>query len=252
MGPRIEFNGAGQIALTGADISAKINNVPIGLNESHQVRQGDQLTFGRLQSGARCYLAVGGDWQVARWLGSASAASSELDLLTPGALIQKGDRILVKPSDLREKKALEWNNVLSDQNAPIRVMPGPEMDKFYKSIVADFFASDHYISNQSNRMGYRLDSDVKLKTDFEMISSGTVPGIIQGTNSGQPIILMADAQTAGGYPRFGCVASVDLDRMGQMKPGDLVRFELIAIDAAQALYREQLEMEATLMHSRAD
>ncbi len=249
MGPEMTFDGPAQIALTGGDISAKVNGVSVSLNESMQIKTNDRLSFGRLQSGARCYLAIGGAWQVERWLGSASAASIEVDLLTPGAIVRKGDRLRIEGSHIIDARALDWSKQANLENAPIRVVPGPEMNKFYKSIVADFFASDHHISNRSNRMGYRLESDIKLKTDFEMISSGTVPGVIQGTNSGQPIILMADAQTAGGYPRFGCVASIDLDRLGQMKPGDMVRFDMISVAESQKLWRERQALEALMFKS---
>jgi allophanate hydrolase subunit 2 len=115
----------------------------------------------------------------------------------------------------------------------VRVLPGPEFEAFSPYAIGYFFSRGYRLTADSNRMGYRLDATIiDFRPAREVISSGIIPGTIQVTNSGQPIILMADAQTTGGYFRLANVISADMDRLAQLKPGDEVWFSLVHLEEA--------------------
>jgi antagonist of KipI len=119
----------------------------------------------------------------------------------------------------------------------IRVLAGPEYSTFNTAAIKEFLGRRFTISPQSNRMGYRLNSPLdNYRTPVEVISSGVVPGTIQVTHSGQLIILLADAQTTGGYPRIANVISVDQDKLAQMRPGDSFSFRLISLKEAYEVF----------------
>lgn len=225
LGPKIVICGHGLMALTGADLSAKLNDERINVGINFPVTDGDILSFGRCVSGCRAYLAVAGEWQVLKWLGSCSEVPYTKGVAGLPTAIEIGRIISVinrrhvpfTPTEIPGQLALQHQ---------INVVPGPELSHFSERTVTDFMERNHIISSQSNRMGYRLDSTLK---DFEklseLISSGVVPGTIQITGSGQPIILMADAQTTGGYHRIANVIECDIPILAQMKPGDPIKFQ---------------------------
>ena len=228
LGPKIEFGGEVQIALTVADLSPKINGLEVSMYETITLKMGDILTFGRLKSGCRTYLAIRGNLQIQKWLNSASASPQNTLKLTPDSLIQKGSELQTLSQKLIAKRIypIEKRPIFSNFET-IKVLAGPEFEQFSKIEIAHFFGYNHIITSDSNRMGYRLDNQMINEGKRDIISSGIVPGTIQVTNSGQPIILMKDAQTSGGYFRFLNVINEDLNKLGQMKPGDLIRFEMV-------------------------
>ncbi|MFK7937207.1 MAG: 5-oxoprolinase subunit PxpB [Saprospiraceae bacterium] len=229
LGPKIQFHTATQIAITGANLSAKINGKAIEYYRTINIQQDDILSFGFPKMGCRTYVAIRGEWEIKRWLGSASAASTNTVALTPDSYLKKGNQLIIKSLPFVQIKKTTPPNTI-DYNSPftIRVLPSIEFEQFPRRSIAHFFSQIHTISPDSNRMGYRLQTTlIDFSPPQELISSGVVPGTIQITNSGQPIILMRDAQTTGGYYRFLNVISEDLDRLAQAKPGDKIRFELI-------------------------
>ncbi|MCR9287545.1 MAG: biotin-dependent carboxyltransferase family protein [Bacteroidetes bacterium] len=232
LGPKIEFKNDSQIALTGADLSPKINGILANLNETLFIKKGDIMSFGKVKSGCRSYLAIRGIWQVKTWLGSASYVPQNGSVLTPDSLIKKDHSISILSDSIIEKKILP-KKLIVDYPAIqyIQVFPGPEFDSFSKIEIAQFFGQNHEITPDSNRMGYRLNTQlIKNQINKEIISSGIIPGTIQITSAGKAIILMKDAQTTGGYCRFLNVISSNLDKLGQMKPRDKIRFSLVGFD----------------------
>lgn len=231
LGPDIRIEGEGQIAITGANLSPKVNGEPVSMYETLDVDDGDMVSFGRPVTGCRSYLAVRGDWQIEPWLGSYSASATKASELTPQSVIQK-EQVL-------EVSYEEWFPPLTiaqedqpDLNALniISVLPGPEFSLISNLTIGDFFSQDFKVSNDSNRMGYKLEGKLAhFESAREVISSGIIPGTIQVTNAGQPIVLMADAQSSGGYTRLANVITEDLDKLAQMKPGDVVRFRLVSL-----------------------
>ncbi len=227
-GPEIEILGDCQIALTGADISASINNVKLPVYETITVKSGSVLSFGRLQSGCRAYLAIGGLWQVKHWLGSSSFSTHRTLNSDLVSIIHKNSAFIVNThSFISKRKHPEALIPKFSNSIAVTVLPGPEFDTFSAAAINYFFNRKHRITKDANRMGYRMDTTIPdLKPEREVISSGVLPGTIQVTNSGQAVVLMADAQTTGGYLRLGNVITPDIDRLAQLKPGDEVRFLL--------------------------
>ena len=229
IGPKIEFSGKGQIAITGANLSPKINGKAVEMYITLNIADGDLLEFGKPIEGCRAYLAVGGALQVQQWLGSASASASDPKTFTPQSLIQSGTSFYVNNNKKFDAKSIpEEQRPKMELPFKVRVIKGPEFDAFPKNAIDHFFKYWFPVSKDANRMGYRLDKTLPdFKPSTEVISSGIVPGTIQITNSGQPIVLMADAQTSGGYMRIANILTEDLNKVAQLKPGDLIGFELV-------------------------
>ncbi|MTI20362.1 biotin-dependent carboxyltransferase, partial [Fulvivirga sp. RKSG066] len=197
LGPEIEVEGNLTVALTGADLAPTINGEKWPMHRTLDLKNGDILKFSHAQSGCRAYLAVAGDWMVTKWLGSASAATHQAEILTSESVIAKGSTIEFRTKEIKYKETNE-RPVLANV-IRVRVLPGPEFDLFSKLNIAHFFGQGHKLHHDSNRMGCRLNTRLDFSPSEELISSGVIPGTIQVTNQGQPIILLADAQTTGGY-----------------------------------------------------
>lgn len=224
LGPTIEINQDAQIAITGANLSPTINGTTILMYETISVEKGAVLKFGKIQIGCRAYLAVGGQWMVQKWLASASASTTSTAILTPDSLIKKGSALIIQTSSFIEKRSTPTPSDYAS-SIVVTVLPGPEFNTFSSHTIAHFFSQTYTIANDSNRMGYRLlGKEITNDVKQEVISSGIVLGTIQISNSGQPILLMRDAQTTGGYPRIAVVMPDELDRLAQLKPGEEVRF----------------------------
>lgn len=227
LGPRIRMEGRGSIAICGADLSAQINGDWLPINQLVKVKSGDILKFGRPKRGCRAYLAVGGEWLLPEWLGSTSAAFYLPDA-TPESIPTKGSKISIRTNEtnqLSEIILFDEEKVVTEYT--IRVLPGPEFEAFSRTAIAQFFSQVYQVSNDSNRMGYRLVSDWKIEGKRkELISSPVVPGTIQITTAGNPIILMRDAQTTGGYHRILNVIEEDLNKIAQMKAKEKLRFSI--------------------------
>ncbi len=227
-GPVIELLGQGYIAVTGGVFDLKLNQQSIPQNQAIELKGKNKLAIGSAQLGCRGYIAVAGEWLLSPWLESCSTAPQNTAQLTPDSLIQKGSEISIK-SMVRD--LLEFDiPATSAPSGVIRILAGPEYHLIDTDSIKELFKTTFTISSQSNRMGYRLNAPLsRYQEPVDIISSAVVPGTIQLTNSGQLIILMADAQTTGGYPRIANVVSADLDVLGQMKPGDQIRFQLVSL-----------------------
>lgn len=227
IGAEIEFRGKGQIAITGADLDARLNGKVIPMYQTMEVFDGDKLAFPRCKSGCRCYLAVRGDWKVPQWLGSCSEVPYAGDLAGLPPPVRKGTQIeiLYRSNILPRETKVSFEPENKDF---VRIITGPEYHLFNAHSRKDLTSRNFTISNQSNRMGYRLEGSLHgFEPLSEMISSGMIPGTIQVTRSGLLVILMADAQTTGGYHRIAAVLKDDLHILAQKKPGEEVGFRLI-------------------------
>lgn len=240
IGPSIEVEGDCQICLTGADLSPKLNGEAIEMYKGINIKSGSVLSFGRPLRACRAYLALRADWKAAEWLASKSSfVSSGGKSFTFNVLKSNTVLDFATLSPLSSKVfPIER---LKPQSSPcrVRVLEGPEFERFSRRNIADFFSQNFILSNNSNRMGYRLESNLpEYQPDQELISSGIVPGTIQISNSGQPIILMAEAQTSGGYNRIANVIYADMPVLAQAKPGDQIRFELVQLEDARKAEKE--------------
>jgi antagonist of KipI len=235
IGPEIEFTST-----RGADMSPCINGKAISLYKTIEVRPGDQLSFEALRSGCRSYIAFAGGIQVPKVMGSSSTYLRAKVGGFEGRPVKVGDVLNLGPIpakiQIKEiKKALIPNYNLTQT---IRIIPGPEVNHFGIDGITNFLTSEFAVTDQSDRMGFRL-SGPKIEHQTEradIISAGISFGTIQVPGNGQPIILMADRQTTGGYSRIANVISVDFTLLAQLKPGDIINFSEVKLDIAQKLY----------------
>lgn len=227
------------------------------------------LNFVNNPTGSRTYLAVSGGWDVPEVLGSRStyltAGFGGLDgrVLQTGDVLKSSDRLMpLSKSILRKLKseAISYPNwsvarqlFLGDKRS-IRVVPAQEITWFDGRSIVDFLSKPYTLGLQSNRMGYHLEGPTmdRLKKD-ELLSTAVAPGTIQVTGNGSMILLMADCQTTGGYPRVAQVAAVDLPLCGQLKPGNEIYFKEISRQEAEMLYldrEQQLHKLKTALQSK--
>lgn len=233
------------MALTGADFSATLDGMPLPPWRAFTVKKDAVLRFVKPILGARAYLAVSGGWQAQKWLGS---YSTQLRLGAgghAGRALQKDDRIsfLSNADSFAESKILPWHISQAELDSfyqpldQIRCVQGPEYELLDDTAKDNFEKQDFIISQQSDRMGYRLDSPPVMTTPAsEMISSATDAGTIQILPGGRCIILMADHQTTGGYPRIASVIKSDLPSLAQAGPGQKIRFKMIGLKEAEDHY----------------
>ncbi len=218
MGPKIQFKNNCQIAITGANISPIINNEPIKMYETLSISKGTILQFGNLVNGTRAYLAIRGKWKVKDWMDEESPrVVSSINSLNSIKITPFGNFVPVRESD---KIDFEHSNVV------IKVIKGPEFDWLDNKVKSVLLKTTFYLLPASNRMGYRLSPNLPT-IGKSIISSGVVPGTLQITEDGYPILLMQDAPATGGYTRVLNVISNDMPKLGQLKAGDSLRFEFV-------------------------
>ncbi|MBD8071365.1 biotin-dependent carboxyltransferase family protein [Bacillus sp. PS06] len=270
IGPVIQFEKDTLIALCGGDLSATMNGAPIGMWRPIYIRAGSVLKFGRRNKGCRMYLAVAGGLHVSEVMRSKSTyiraeiggfkgrAMLSGDRIEIGGVNEASNRMIESlKSHMKNSEYVEasWSispKLLPDyqDNPLIRVVKGRQFHLFEHESREAFFQASYQISTQSDRMGYRLNGpSLKLTNQVEMLSEGVTYGTIQVPANGQPIILMADHQTTGGYPKIGQIASVDLPVIAQTAPGSHVKFTEIDHRAAERLYIEREQMIAEMKQS---
>jgi len=226
IGPTMEVTGDLQIAITGADLSPTVNGEPAPMWETISLAGQSRISFGKRRLGGRSYLAVGGKVECETWLGSVSAATVLPERFTPDSIVSNGDLFVgdSRPTIFRRSYPAERRPDIAT-SIEVKIQPGPEFEHFSTNDRNAILGSDYQIDSQSNRMGIRLIRiGPQITPPSEIISSGVIPGTIQIPNSGAPILLMRDAQTTGGYPRFGVVGPADLNAVSQMCPGDSIQF----------------------------
>ena len=225
-GPELEILGDTLLAVAGGEAPVETGGGALMRGEPFAAAAGDRVRFGRVTRGARVYLAVRGGVG-----GDAGRRLSTGDTLTvrtgPGGSTVRTDpggpvRRLPEPD-------------VGGKTVVLRVLPGPEAAQFPPVEVERFFASPWRVTPESDRRGLRLSGDpVAHGSTAEIESSGTVPGTIQVPGDGRPIVLGPDGPVTGGYPRIATVVSADLARVGQVRPGDVLRFQRISLGQAHA------------------
>lgn len=249
LGPELSFGLATRVAVTGAEFELALDEKLVPMNEPVVVAAGSKLCFGERRVGARAYLAVEGGFDVPEVLGSRSTHLPSQTGGMGGRALMTGDVLHSLSFNGKKLQTPRLRNSLlrlPSGGARIRVMFGPQERLFTPSGTKTFFTSRYVISNQSNRMGYRLAGPpISLAPSVSVLSDATPTGTIQVPGSGQPIILMADGQTTGGYPKLATAITADLPLLGQLSPGDWVEFEVC--DRAGAL-RALIAQEQTQLN----
>ena len=252
-GCAIHFHAATRIALTGDAFGASLDGRPLTCGWSVPVEAGQVLRLtgqaSGMRPGLRTWLALAGGIDVPVLLGSRSTDLKAGFGGHQGRALRKGDRLALGPSRLTEAQRkrrpfgvrLPDDVPASDGATVLRVMAGPESAQFSAATRRQFHGAAWRITPQSNRMGSRLAGpEIKrLRGAGDMLSAGVIPGTVQVPPSGQPIILMGDAQTTGGYPRIAVVIRADLWKLAQAPLGGLLRLEEVDGDTALAAREEQ-------------
>jgi antagonist of KipI len=245
-GLEIEFSHDAIFAITGAELVATLEGVPVSPGVSYTAHAGSHLAFGMVSNGLRAYVAIAGGVDVPELLGSRSThLASEIGgingrSLVEGDVLTIGD-ILGAPVTGRVSETDESAAPSAELN--IRVVLGPQDDEFSQSGIDTFLSSTFTVTDQSNRQGLRLDGpQIESKSGrYDIVSDAVVNGSIQIPGDGKPIILLADRQTTGGYAKIATVASVDLPKLGQASPGTAIIFTAISVADAQQLLVDRFE-----------
>ncbi len=261
-GPRLRFEDDALIALCGADLSPVIDGIAVPEGKAVRVRAGAVLDFGAGMAGCRAYLAVHGGFDVPVVMGSRSTydtariggldgrALRQADVLPIGAAAATSPYPGLAQQLAQSKHSFSFPKWAVNQHIEklgrspqiLRILAGRHWDAFPGAARDALTSGEFLIGVDSNRMGCRLDGPVAIVGGPpEILSEAVTFGTIQIPRSGKPIVLMSDRQTVGGYPKIAEVAGVDLHLLAQLRPGDRLRFELMSLAQAQALWlrREQ-------------
>jgi antagonist of KipI len=228
IGPELIVEADTTIAISGAHFEATCDDRVVPMGASYGVRAGQRLKFGRLLQGARAYLAVAGGVQTPPVLGSRATHLVSRMGGMQGRPLVAGDRVpILSGTGPRAPRKAPGLTLPTKGRALLRVVPGPQDHWFERDSLKTVAAVSFRISPSSNRMGYRLQGPpLRRVHEGELISEPVGLGAIQVPAAGEPILLMADRQTAGGYPKIGHVIAADLPLAGQLAPGDFIEFVL--------------------------
>ncbi|HEY4066566.1 MAG TPA: biotin-dependent carboxyltransferase family protein [Burkholderiaceae bacterium] len=267
LGPTLRFGRGAWIVLAGADLGAVStaagpaapDAVPVPLETPTWIAPGATLQFGKRRSGLRAYLAVRGGFGVALAMGSRSTHVRGGIGGLEGRALRKGDALPLRAAteaSATEAAAAPLSPGVADAlralrdsapGAPIRVTRGREWSEFTPAAQDAFLSQPAVVGSQSERMASRLQGAVLTRrASGDMLSEAVAFGTVQVPPEGQPIVLMADRQSTGGYPRIAQVATVDLPRLAQTMPGETVRFDCIELALAQRLLLTRSQQFAAL------
>lgn len=241
LGITAKFKGEHIFAISGGIFDVSLNNKPVRTNKAYIAKDGDVLSIKGAKQGLRCYLAVAGGFDVPLFMGSAST-NLKINVggfngrkLKAGDILKIGKADKIKNIEKRELPENTYNNPVK-----VRVVLGPQDDMFSENDLMLFSKQQYTVTSDLDRMGIRLwGIALRGKEKLEIISDAITFGSIQITNSGMPIILMADHQTTGGYAKIATVISADLPKLAQVKPNDKISFEIIDIDTAEKIAIKQ-------------
>ena len=252
LGPELEFGDERLVAVTGAEFELVLDGRQVPPGERFTVPAGSRLRFGARRSGARAYLAVSGGIAVPQVLGSrATHLVSGMGGVNGRSLVA-GDRLPlgVRSGFTRFPHAGNvgvWKSWKSRSDpATIRVLPGPQADYFAPDALGLLQSAPYVVAHNSDRMGFRLDGPrLTHARGADIISDATPLGVLQVPASGQPILLMADRQTTGGYPKIATMIAADVTIAGQLAPADSLRFVVCSPhDAMTALIAQERALMA--------
>ena len=244
-GPVLEVMATSlRVALVGDDGGSMIEgdharNVPAG--QSARLRRGQRIRIGTLGKTFCAYLAIAGGFDVPPCLGSAATYTRNGLGGFQGRVLRVGDVLPVHREDVEPSQELALVEPYEPGfEQPIRVVLGPQQEYFTADAVNTFLSAVYVVSAQADRMGFRLDGPkLAHAKGYDIVSDGIVPGAVQVPGSGQPIVMLADAQTTGGYAKIATVISADVPVLARRRPGAAVRFVAVTQAEGENLRREQ-------------
>ena len=236
--------GAVRVAMSGTPRVAEIAGRTVAWDTSVTIADGETLKLGLAQGGAFSYLAIEGGLRGEPMFGSFSV-NARVGLGTPfPRALQAGDELSVAAASPGPERRIDLPQAVT---GPIRIVLGPQNDEFSNEAATLFLDSEWKISATSDRMGYRLEGPViKHLHGHNIVSDGTVNGSIQVPGNGQPIVLMSDRGTSGGYPKIATVITADFGRFAQIPAGTAFRFRAVSMEEAQLEARKFAELLRTL------
>ena len=245
MGPTIQFDAQTVVAVTGADMAPQLNGVPIPMGQAILVPDGGTLKLSSAKNGCRTYIAFAGGLDIPEIDGSQSTLLHSGVGGYQGRKLAAGDVIPLRAHGTPVKnmpiRQLPQAQVF-EKEPVVRVILGPQEDRFTKAGLETFLSQPFTISPKSDRMASRLEGPkVEHTGDASIISDGIPLGAVQVPGSGEPIIMMSEHQGSGGYTKIANVISVDIPLAAQCGPGSKIRFQAVSVEEAQDLYLAQLE-----------
>lgn len=243
MGPDLQADGDVVCAVAGASFLLTVDGRSVDMHRPFAVQTGEVLRFGERRAGARASLAVAGGFALEPAFGSRATSLISRMGPIPRALVA-GDRLPVHSSHARAAPAQGAVLRMPEEGARVRVIPGSHQDFFTADARETLLRTRYIVTPQSNRMGYRLEgSPLAHVSAADILSDATPMGTLQVPASGQPILLMADRQTTGGYPKIATVITADLPIAGQLAPGDWIEFVACTRgEAVEALRRREARL----------
>ena len=240
VGPRLRAEAPCGLAVTGADAPVTLNDAPAPAWTTLALAAGDVVRIGAARAGVRGYVAVAGGLDVPPALGSRATYLRGRMGGVHGRALARDDRLPLGPAPAARRRAVpeaarpRWGG-----DTVLRVVLGPQADRFTREGVATFLASAYEVLPQSDRMGVRLSGPrIAHGRGHDIISDGIALGAVQVPGDGLPIVLLVDRQSTGGYTKIATVCSFDIARVGQAKPGQRLRFTAVDVATAHRLLRE--------------
>jgi antagonist of KipI len=249
MGPVLKVLEDAVIAITGGNLSPRVNGQPAPMWKSFAVKEGQLIEFGQPLEGIRSYISVAGGFDLLAVMGSNSTYLKARIGGLNGRALEKEDILYgTENPHAVTGRSLHYDEIPKyKKEVTVRVILGPHQDAFTDETIKTFLSSSYEITPQSDRMGYRLKGpELSHKTTADIISEAIPLGGIQVPANGQPIILMADRQTTGGYTRMATVISTDISLLAQAAPGARIRFKEVGMDEAQDLYFKKQKIVSVL------
>ncbi|MBE5097854.1 5-oxoprolinase subunit C family protein [Priestia aryabhattai] len=259
MGPTLEIESDCLVAITGGDLTPSVNGKPVPMWKPLFIPKGSTLSFGPCKTGCRSYLSVAGGFAIDEVLNSKSTYLRGEIGGYKGRALQTDDVLPLSVPDA-SKPAFVSNELVSGvytsswsvnykefvhfiKKPGVRVMNGSQYDLFTAESKSHFTKEPFKVSNQSDRMGYRMDGpSLQLQEKKELLSEAVSQGSVQVPPDGNPIILLADRQTTGGYPKIAQVITADLPLLAQVKPGESIYFSRISLHEAEKIYLEKEQL----------
>jgi antagonist of KipI len=241
-GPRLAALRACVVAITGADLGPTVNGAPVPMWTAVPMQEGDELAFGARAMGIRAYIAVAGGFLGDRWLGSMSTNLMSARGGMHGRALVAGDTLAAGESMVGHESGRFLDAALRPPygERTLSAIPGPHVSRLTADSRTALFGAPYTLSPESNRMGFRLLGPILEAPGDDVLSFALVVGVVQLPRGGQPILLMADYQTAGGYPIVATLATASISIAAQLAPGDEIVFAETPIETALTLRKAQL------------
>lgn len=243
-GGEVRFERDAVVALSGAIARATLGGRPVGPEHATRAAAGEALVVGRIEDGAWLYIAVSGGIDVPPVLGSRATYLPARFGGFEGRLLRSGDRLpLGSPGARAARTGAPRHLPASARRTAIGLLPGPDLGRLSDAVWRWLMETEFRVSRAVSRMGYRLEGPAPPRSPpGDQPSAPACIGTIQLPPGGEPIVLMPDGPTVGGYPRIAVVATADLGRLAQRRPGETVRFEAVGLAEARARLRRRQEV----------